>query len=79
MVIKGKKLYLRTVREKDLDALYEFTCDIEARGQYYPIYFSSETAYKQRFGEDGFWGKDHGTLLICNLPDDDILGELYYF
>ena len=64
MLIKGTNLYLRTVRENDLDTLYEYNCDIEARGQYFPIFIPSETAFKRDFEEDGFWSDKHGDLLM---------------
>ncbi|NKB72855.1 MAG: GNAT family N-acetyltransferase [Candidatus Latescibacteria bacterium] len=79
MVIKGKKNYLRTKREKDLDALYELACDFEARGPYYPVSIPAETTFKQRFQENGSWSNDYGALLICNLADDEILGEISHF
>jgi len=34
MIVSGNKVYLRTVREKDLDWLYEKSNDIELRGLY---------------------------------------------
>ena len=78
MIIKGKRLSLRTVREKDLDALYDLVFDAAARGPYYPIFIWSETEYKREFQQNGFWSDEHGELLICDL-EDRMLGEVYYF
>lgn len=78
MLIKGINLYLRTIRESDLDTLYELSCDIEARGHYFPIFISSETAFRHKFKQTGFWSDDHGDILICDL-NDRILGMLHYF
>jgi [ribosomal protein S5]-alanine N-acetyltransferase len=78
MIVKGKALYLRTVRETDLDTLYLRQCDIEQRGLYFPIYIGSETAFKDEFRKDGFANNEHGRYLICDF-EDRVLGEMYYF
>jgi len=78
MIVKGPTIYLRSVRETDLSQLYEYDCDIEARGPYFPIFISSETSFKREFQENGFLSRDDGTLLICDM-DDELLGLMYYF
>ena len=78
MLVKGKNLYLRTVREKDLEMLYEYTCDIEARGPYYPIFLSSESEFRREFQQNGFLGDDEGEFLICDLETRP-LGLMLYF
>jgi RimJ/RimL family protein N-acetyltransferase len=78
MIVKGKTLYLRAVREKDLDTLYDLTCDIEARGPYYPIFLSSESEFKRDFQEDGFMTDEEGEFLICDF-EDRLLGLILYF
>lgn len=77
-MIKGKKINLRTVRERDLDMLFELESDLENKGQFYPINLPSAAGFKRRFQEDGFWSEDAGTLLIVN-KEDDILGKISYF
>ena len=77
MVISGKKVYLRTVREKDLDWLYEKECDIELRGPYFLISVSSEMTFKEEFHKTGFWSADKGEMLICDLNSQSVLGALY--
>lgn len=82
MLIKGKQVYLRTVREADLDRLYDLRCDVEALGLYYPVIIPSETSFKADFRETGFWQEDYGILLVCSLLDEqpgDWLGELTFF
>lgn len=78
MLVKGKTLYLRTVREKDLETLYDYTCDIEARGPYYPTFLSSESEFKKEFQENGFLTEKEGEFLICDF-EDRLLGLIMYF
>ncbi len=79
MIVSGSKVYLRTVREKDLDWLYEQDVDSESRGQHYPVFITSETAFKDDFRKTGFWEDDHGDLLICSLDNHSILGTIFCF
>lgn len=78
MLVKGPHVYLRTVRAADLDQLYLHICDVEARGPYFPIFFDSESGFRQKFEKDGFLEPDDGTLLICD-HDDRLLGIMYFF
>lgn len=79
MLVKGEKVYLRAIRESDLDAIYEFNCDVEMRGPYFPIYVDSESALKTMYDDDGFFTEEHGDLLICDVANDELLGILFYF
>ncbi len=78
MLVTGKKVYLRTVRETDLDALYLMQCDVENRGPYFPVFIPSETEFKTEFHQNGFLTGEHGRYLICGM-EDRLLGEIYYF
>lgn len=78
MLVKGPQVYLRTVHAADLDQLYLYTCDIEARGPYFPIFFDSESSFRHEFEKDGFLKLDGGTLLICDHTDR-LLGVMYFF
>ncbi len=77
-MLKGSVITLRTVREHDLDRLYEFHHDIENRGDYFPKGVLSEAVFKHRFQETGFWEKNEGMLLIVN-DTDEILGHIEFF
>jgi RimJ/RimL family protein N-acetyltransferase len=79
MIVKGKKVYLRTVREKDLDWLYEKTCDIELFGPYFPAWVSSESGFRESFRQTGFWTEADGNILICDPASEAILGMMYCF
>ena len=76
---KGEKTNLRVVRESDLDALFELHSDLDRRGEFYPLDLSSETEFRKRFHEDGFWGPDFGRLLIFSKEDVHIIGGIWYF
>jgi RimJ/RimL family protein N-acetyltransferase len=78
MIVKGATLYLRMVREADLDQLYQYNSDFEARGLYFPIFLDSLSTFKREFQTDGFFSKNDGTLLICD-NNDQMLGVMYFF
>jgi RimJ/RimL family protein N-acetyltransferase len=77
-MLNGERIRLRPVREADLDALYAAHLDIRNRGAFYPLGVQSESAFRRQFGDDGFWTKEAGTLLIVT-PDDEIAGHVEFF
>ena len=79
MIVTGSNIYLRPVHEADLEQIYTYDCDIEARGLYFPIFIDSLVSLKQEFEKHGFFEKDDGTLLICDVNDDKLLGVMYFF
>jgi [ribosomal protein S5]-alanine N-acetyltransferase len=78
MMLKGEKIGLRTVREADLERLYEVHEDIGNRGAYYPWGVMSEATFRQKFQETGFWKQDSGTLLMVTA-EGAIVGEIQFF
>lgn len=78
-MIKGEKINLRVVREQDLDLFFELHSDVERRGDFYPLHLPSETEFKHRFQQDGFWSESFGRLLVVSKKDDRILGGIWYF
>jgi [ribosomal protein S5]-alanine N-acetyltransferase len=79
VLVKGEKVYLRTVLEKDLPELVGYMSDVEMRGPYFPIFIDTEQSLKKMYQEDGFFTEEHGDLLICDIKDDTLLGVLYFF
>jgi ribosomal-protein-alanine N-acetyltransferase len=77
-MLQGEIIRLRTVRENDLERLYEFHHDIANRGDYFPIGVMAEPVFKRKFHESGFWEKNEGMLVIVN-DADDILGHVEFF
>lgn len=78
MIVMGRNILLRTVRENDLDTLYRYHTDIENRGPYFPLFIPSESGFRREFTETGFWQPDHGDALICDF-EDRILGIILFF
>ena len=78
-MIKGQKINLRVVREKDLPILFDRWSDIENRGEFFPIFLSSEPKFYDEFKETGFWTDQFGRLLIVDKEDDVIIGMIFYF
>lgn len=77
-MIKGEKILLRTVRESDLESLYDFHQDIANRGPYFPIGILSEPVFRRRYQESGFWEENDGMLLIVSQTDE-IIGHIEFF
>jgi RimJ/RimL family protein N-acetyltransferase len=78
-MIRGNGFVLRTVREADLDAVYDFLSDIEIRGDYVMPRVQSQPAFRKLFQETGFCAPDEGWLLIVDAEDDRILGQIGWF
>jgi|ERR1044072_1920219 RimJ/RimL family protein N-acetyltransferase len=78
-MLKGDRVNLRTVREKDLEQFIELASDIGSRGDHYPQNMLTETSMRARYAKDGFWGEDYGFLLIVDKETDRILGQVVQF
>lgn len=76
-MIRGEKVTLRTVREADLDTLYDLWSDIQNRGEYYSLELPSQVEFKKRFQEHGLLEENNGTFLIC--ASDKIIGTIFFF
>ena len=77
-MLKGKVVTLRPVRAADLEALHGFHVDIDNRGDYFPRGVLSQTAWRRRFEENGFWSADDGTLVMVSA-DEAIIGHIEFF
>ncbi|MBS1718191.1 MAG: GNAT family N-acetyltransferase [Armatimonadetes bacterium] len=78
-MLKGKKINLRTVRERDLETMLTLSSDMEARGEFFPVYLTTETGLRKRFNEDGMISEEKGNLLIVDKETDEILGSIAYY
>jgi RimJ/RimL family protein N-acetyltransferase len=74
----GNLITLRPVHSADVEKLYELHTDIQNRGEYFPRGILSYSAFQKQFHENGFWGKDEGTLLIVSQANE-ILGHIEFF
>ncbi|MBV9772580.1 MAG: GNAT family N-acetyltransferase [Gemmatimonadetes bacterium] len=77
-MIRGEHIVLRTVRESDLDALFDLLSDQSTRGEHFPLRLPSDAAFRKEYRETGFWGDSFGRLLVCD-PEGRILGSIWYF
>ena len=77
-MLEGRQVRLRTVREADLDRLYEAHIAIRARGAYFPLGVTSESAFRREFAENGFWQKTEGMLLITT-SEGEMAGHIEFF
>lgn len=79
-MLHGTRVTLRPVREADLDAMYAAHVDIANRGAFFPLGVLSQSAFRQRFAETGFWQKEEGTLLITAAAGDaPLAGHIEFF
>lgn len=79
-MIRGGGIVLRTVREEDLDFLYDAINDVEIRGPWVQIRMTSQPGYRKRFQETGFFSQDEGQLVIVDAEDTSrIYGSIGWF
>lgn len=76
-MIRGENIILRSVREADLETLFELWSDIENRGDYYPIDIPSQVNFKKQFHEHGLMEDQRGTFLIWQ--NEQIIGSIAFF
>jgi RimJ/RimL family protein N-acetyltransferase len=77
-MLRGERISLRPVRERDLDALYSAHIDIANRGEYFPRGVLSEVAFRREFTDNGYWQRDEGMLVIEDR-DGVIAGHIEFF
>jgi RimJ/RimL family protein N-acetyltransferase len=77
-MLEGRLVRLRTVREADLDRLYDAHEAIAMRGPFFPLGVMSESAFRHEFAENGFWQKTEGMLLITT-EEGEIAGHIEFF
>jgi RimJ/RimL family protein N-acetyltransferase len=77
-MLRGERVELSPIRERDLDVFYEAHVDIANRGAFFPLRVTSEAALRTEFAKNGFWDKEEGVLLIRNRHGE-ILGHIEYF
>ena len=77
-MIKGKLVSIRNVRDADLDKLYSLSFNYEDAGEFMPVSFVSEIAFRNEFNDTGFW-KEHCGKLIIEDDSGQIVGEAGFF
>lgn len=74
-LIKGELITIRNVLEADLDELYRLSFDHTDSGEFMPVGFTSETAFKSEFQQTGFWDEYTGKLVIVDV-DGRLIGMI---
>lgn len=77
-MLRGKSIQLRPVRRSDLEEVYTRHIDIANRGDFFPLGFASESEFRRRFDDNGFWEKEKGMLLIVDEAER-IVGHIEFF
>jgi ribosomal-protein-alanine N-acetyltransferase len=77
-MLRGQRISLRPIKQADLDELYDHHVEIATRGSFYPLGVMSETTFRKRFDDNGFWDREEGTLVIVD-GDGRIVGEIEFF
>ncbi len=78
-MIRGQRVGLRHVTEADLDWLKRSSSDPEVRGGFSSTRMVSPHRIEQRWAENGFASEDAEKLLICDLQDSSVIGDLVHF
>jgi ribosomal-protein-alanine N-acetyltransferase len=77
-MVKGNKITLRNILEKDLIPLYKNTVDLADAGEFMPVTLVSYSSMKRQFETDGFWSDSFKKLLIEN-NNETLVGEIGLF
>ena len=78
IMLHGKLVVLRPVRERDLAAFIDAHTEISNRGEFFPLGIQPESVLRRNYAETGFWERDEGTLLIWNR-NDVMVGHIEFF
>ena len=77
-MLNGNAIHLRSVRQADLEELYQRHVEVINRGDFFPVGIISESKFRRRFEESGFWSEDEGLLLII-AASGNIVGHIEFF
>ena len=77
-LLKGKRLHLRPMLQRDREEIYRRSLDLEARGRYFPLTISSQVSAESVFGNDGRWGAELGILMVVQKSDEALVGYVSF-
>ncbi len=77
LMLEGKNVHLRTVKEADLSELYNYFDSIRLKGEYLPGGLLSEYQLRREFFETGFWEEEKGMALI-EQKKGRVLGAVWF-
>lgn len=78
IMIKGKSVNLRIIKQQDLEEILSLKSDISERGEYWHSSLQSDQGFRKRYNETGFWNEEFGTMLITDKNEKNV-GEITYF
>src|SRR5687767_14000612 len=78
-MLNGQTIRLRPIREADLTTLYDAWVQVENRGEFYPHDIVSESVFRKRYEDGGYWEDNtRGVLLIVDRADH-LIGQIEFF
>ena len=77
-MLRSDLIHLRPVEHRDVDELYWEYNTLGHRGDYFPMGLWSESTFRRKFEEDGFWSENEGMLVMIDA-DDGLVGEIEYY
>lgn len=77
-MLKGSNINIRTIKETDLKALFDFLNDIDSQGEFLPVTLTSEHKLRSQYTENGFVSDTSEQYLITN-KSDEIVGSIWAF
>jgi RimJ/RimL family protein N-acetyltransferase len=76
-MIKGKKVILRLVKEKDLKEFFPLLEKVSFECNGFLPYLIPENLFLKKFQETAFWEKDRGMMIILNKREN-IIGAISF-
>lgn len=77
-MLKGERICLRTIRERDIEEYQKYNADLGNRGEHYPLDIETDVNFRNWYNDAGLWSDDFGRLLICT-HDGSMLGYINFF
>lgn len=79
-LLKGSRIHLRPVLQKDHEEIYRRSLDLESRGRYYPLTIRSQGGAEKAYASDGVWGwgPDFGGLIAVQNSDEALVGSFSF-
>ena len=77
-LLRGPRVHIRPIMNRDLDELYRRTSDLQSRGRWFPVGVRSEAAFQALYAKDGRWGDDLGIMQVVQNSDEALVGYLSF-
>ena len=77
-MLRENNICIRTIREADLDVLFDLVNDIDSQGEFLPVTLTSETKLRSQYAENGFV-TDKSEQYLITSTEDEIIGSIWSF